>query len=271
MLKSIDLPNREFATKQELFSELWKHKDEIISLKKSAIYKSSEKGQFSYLNAEKAIRAVSKAGFEVKDSCIYPVISTTNYLDYHDDVHFDGSMNKTAKEQQGRIKYALDHELKYDSIIAWEKDVNMFTAKIDWSLVGKGYEGQTEGLVFEIEKDKIKRKDVLKDIEENRSDFENSIRMIYYKVVLGMDSNDSDHKDAKKYYDEREKVIVNRDTLEKRGFFWGVEELGIYKEGSLVTAGGSNDATSIYHKNTEAASSTSQPEPRKHSINPHFI
>jgi hypothetical protein len=157
-------------------------------------------------------------------------------------------MTKTAKEQQGKVVYALDHELKYDSIIAWQKDVRMFIAKMGWAVVGKSYEGQTEGLVFEISKDNIVRKDVLKAIEDKVSEFENSIRMQYVKMTLGMNSKNSDHKANKSYYDERIGLIANKEEVEADGYFWGVDELRIYKEASLVVAGGSNDATSIFSK-----------------------
>lgn len=262
MIKAIEFPNKTFATKEDLFRELKKNETRLIDLKKSNVYKSHEKGQFSFLNLTKGLDSVK--GLEgAKENYIYPIISTTNYMDSHKDVHFNGSMNKTAKEQNGKVVYALDHELKFDSILAWQKDVNMFVTLIDWSLVGKSYFGQTEALVFEINKDKITRKDVLKSIENKVSEFENSIRMVYYKVVLGLNSSAKENAMNKAYYDARINEIVNKEVAEDEGYFWGVEELGIYKEGSLVVAGGSNDATSIYNKNIEAENVTSNNEPSK--------
>lgn len=260
LIKAIEFPNKTFSTKEELFSELKKHESKLISLKKAAVYKSHEKGQFSFLNADK-IEGSSKAGFIAKEGYIYPIISTTNYMDSHKDVHFNGSMTKTANEQQGKALYALDHKLEFDSVIAWQKDVRMFVSQIDWSLVGKNYLGSTEALVFEIAKDKVVRKDVLQAIENKSSEFENSIRMVYYKIVLGMNSNNKDHAENKAYYDSRINQIANKEVAEEHGHFWGVEELGIYKEGSLVVAGGSNDATSIYHKEFEPEDSTQKEEP----------
>lgn len=260
MIKAIEFPNKTFATKEDLFSELKKNESKLIDLKKSQVYKSHDKGQFSFLNLTKGLDTVKELQ-GAKDNFIYPIISTTNYMDSHKDVHFNGSMTKTAKEQNGKVKYALDHELKFDSIIAWEKDVNMFIATIDWSLVGKNYLGKTEALVFEINKEKITRKDVLKAIENNVSDFQNSIRMVYYKVVLGLNSSAKENAQNKLYYDSRINDIVNKEIAQEEGYFWGVEELGIYKEGSLVTAGGSNDATSIYSKEIEAVNNTSKTEP----------
>jgi hypothetical protein len=244
-----------------MYRTLLAHKDELISLKKAQVYKSHEKGQFAYLNGEKAIKGVSAKGFDANEDCIYPIISTTKFLDSHHDVHFNGCFAKTVSEQQGKIMYALDHQVRYDSVIAWPKDVRMFIADIDWSLVGKSYMGQTQGLVFEIKKESIKRKDVLNDIENKAADFENSISMVYYKIELGINDKDPEFKDQYAYFKERSPLIANQEDLNKIGYFWGVEELGIYKEGSLVVGGGSNSATSIYSKDNEADSITSSTEP----------
>lgn len=262
MIKAIEFPNKTFTTKEDLFAELKKNEARLIDLKKSNVYKSHEKGQFSFLNLTKGLDTV-KGLDGAKDNYIYPIISTTNYMDSHKDVHFNGSMNKTAKEQNGKVVYALDHELKFDSIIAWQKDVSMSIKLIDWSLVGKSYAGQTEALVFEINKDSIVRKNVLDAIENKSAEFQNSIRMVYYKINLALNSNDKEYTLNKAYFDANINKIVNKEVALEDGYFWGVEELGIYKEGSLVVAGGSNDATSIYSKEIEAVSNTSKDEPSK--------
>ena len=246
MFKCTELPGKTFASKEDMFHALAKDQKRIIELKQAQIYKSCEKGQFSYLNLEVSkMTGAAKAGFDIKEGYIYPVISTTGYMDSHKDVHFPGCFAKTAKEQQGKVYYALDHELKWNSIIAWQKDVNMFVAPLDWSLVGKNYFGQTEGLVFEIPKDKINIPSVLNAIENKTSEFENSIRMVYYKMHLGINSNSKDLKENKAYFDSRINDIANKEEAYKEDYFWGIEELGIRKEGSLVVAGGSNDATRI--------------------------
>jgi len=247
IFKAIELPGQEFKTKAEMHLALKTNADKIIGIKKAQVHKSAEKGQLFSLNAPMKTSTI-KAGIEAKEGFIYPIISTTRYLDSHKDCHFDGCFTKTVKDQQGKIHYALDHEIKFDSIIAWPKDITMSVQSIDWSVVGKDYVGKTEALVFEINKDKIVRKDVLQAIESKVADFENSIRMVYHKIVLGIDSTEKGFEAEKKYYDERIGSISNKEEVEKDAYFWGVEELQIYKEGSLVVAGGSNDATSIFSK-----------------------
>lgn len=253
MIKCLEFGNRSFETKEEMFSALKASEHELISLKKAQVFKSCEKGQLGFLNLDR-LSNTTKADF-VKEDYIYPVISTTNYLDTHGDCHFNGCFGKTVKEQQGKVMYALDHDLKYNSILAWQKDVNMFIQPLDWSFVGKSYLGQTEALIFEIPKEAIRNKQVLADIEAKASDFENSIRMVYHKIRLAVDSREKEFTENKAYFDSRINSISNKEIALEKGYFWGVEELGIHKEGSLVVAGGSNDATSII--TLEAADSTS--------------
>jgi len=246
VIKAIEFPDSVFSSREDLFRALKRNEETLIGLKKAKVYKSCEKGQYTYLNVDfHKSTGSAKSSMDFKAENIYPVISTTRYMDSHMDVHFDGCFRKTVKEQKGKAYYALDHELRFDSIIAWPSDVNMVVANLDWSLVGKNYSGQTEALVFEISKEKVVRKDVLEAIENRKSDFENSIRMVYHKIRLGVNSDDKDLKENKRYFDERIDLIANKEVALEAGYFWGVEELGIYKEGSLVIAGGSNDATSI--------------------------
>lgn len=246
MIKCIEFPDKVFTTKDELFAELKRNEEKLISLKKAQVYKSTEKNQISFLNLDVSkLSGTAKANFDVKEGYIYPVISTTRYMDSHKDVHFDGCFNRTKNDQQGKVYYALDHDLKWASIVAWPKDVKMFVAPIDWSLVGKNYIGQTEALVFEIAENKITKADVLAAIKDKASDFENSIRMSYEKVTLGLNSNDKDMAPNKAYFDNHINLIANKEQALEDGYFWGVDALKIQKEGSLVIAGGSNDATSI--------------------------
>ena len=263
MIKSVIFPDKEFKNKAELFKSLKENEQRIIELKKAQIHKGAEKGQISFLDVDATkINQTNKGiGFEAKKGYIYPIISTTNYFDTHKDVHFKGSMTKTAIEQQGKVYYALDHKLEYDNILAWQKDVRMFIADIPWGLVNKNYEGTTEALIFEIEKSKIRKQSIIDDIENKNAEFQNSIRMIYYKISMGINSTEDEYKENKQYFDSKIDLIANKEDVIEDGYFFGVEELGISKEGSLVVAGGSNDATSIYENKQEPLNNTLDKEP----------
>jgi len=252
--------NTEFDSRHKMFKSLKANEDRIISLKKSQIHKSSEKGQISlkgsYFKDNNSIKNIEG----IKGDHIYPIINTTKYMDSHMDVHFDGIWNKTISEQQGKIYYVDNHSLKVDDVIAWPEDVRVFTQKIDWSLVGKDFEGETEALIYEIPKDKLKKQSAIDVINEKRN-VENSVSMIYVKIFLGINDTSKDFKENKTYYDKRINDISNKGVAEDSGYFWGIEEAKIHKEGSLVLFG-SNDATAIVYDNkTEPFIDTQEEEP----------
>ena len=255
MIKSIYFPTQQFETKEALFKCLKEHEDSIIEFKKANIYKGVDKSS-TIGKISQEIEALKGIGFTTKDNYIYPIISTTRYMDSHDDVHFDGCFTKTVKEQQGNVYYCADHDLSLSGIIASKKDVQMIVKNIDWQIVGKSYEGQTQALIFCIDKNCILNDKALQLINSD-SEIENSIRMQYVKIQMGIDSKDKEYAANKQYYDAKINDIVNKDIVMKQGYFFGVEELKIYKEGSMVIAGGSNDATRIYQNITESGTTNS--------------
>jgi hypothetical protein len=244
MIVTKDFPDKEFATKEELFSALRESAEKIISVKKAEIHKSINCGGFLEREA-----GATKAIPDMKEGYVYPVINTTKYMDSHRDVHFDGIWNKTAKEQNGKIFYVTDHEVKIETIIAWPSDVNILVKSVPWSFVGKSYEGETEALIYEISKDRIVHAKAKEIIQEKRP-VQNSVRMQYVRIKLAMNSNEEGDEEFKKFYDQHIDKIANKKEVEELGYFWGVSEAKIVTEGSMVVRG-SNDATPIQQSETK--------------------
>jgi hypothetical protein len=238
-----------FRTKKELFKELKLNEDKIISLKKAKEYKSAEKGQISISGAYLKTDIANKAGLDTKVGFVYPVINTTRYMDDQDDVHLDGLWKKTLQEQTGKIFYLAEHSKKIDDVIAWPEDVKVFTQLIDWSFVGKDYQGQTEALIFEIDESKLKKQSALEAIKERRK-VQGSVSMFYVKVNMAIDSTDKEYSVNKAYFDSKIDLIANKDKALEQGYFFGVEEAKIGKEGSMVLFG-ANDATEIIYSKNE--------------------
>ena len=237
--------NKSFETKKELFAALKASEDRVISFKKAQNYKSAEKGQLSGVEAFLKTDIAEKAGLITKQGYVYPVINTTRYMDDQDDVHFDGIWKKSLSEQAGKIFYLSSHSKKIDDVIAWPEDVRAFTQLIDWTSVGKNYAGQTEALIFEIPEDKLKKEVAVNAIRERRK-VQGSVSMYYVKIMMGIDSTEKDYAVNKVYFDSKINLIANQDVVREQGYFFGVEEAKINKEGSLVLQG-SNDATGIIY------------------------
>lgn len=259
MIKSIYFPNKEFATKEELFAALRLNAEKIIALKKLDIHKSYFKGYPADGFLAKDLAEAAKVGPHMKDGYIYPIINTTRYMDSHDDVHLDGLWDRSVKEQQGKLYYVADHKIMIDSIIAWPSDVSAMVKSIPWSFVGKDYAGNTEALIYEIGKDKIVHA-VAKNIIDEKRPVQNSVRMQYVTIHLGMNSPAKENIKFKEYYDKHINSIANKEVAEEQGYFFGVEEAKIIKEGSMVVLG-SNDATTVRQKDEADTITSDKIEP----------
>jgi len=266
MIKSIYFPGKEFATKDELFKSLRENVDKIIACKTAETYKSHFKGSASISTGflVKANDEQCKTGPQMKADYIYPVINTTLYMDSHYDVHLNGIWSRSVKEQQGKLYYVADHEIKTNTIIAWPQDVNAMVKTVPWSWIGKDYEGSTEALIYEIAKSAIVNDGAKKIIDDKRP-VQNSVRMQYVKIHLGMNSTAKEDIKYKAFYDAHIETIANKEVAEEQGYFFGVEEAKIIREGSMVPLG-SNDATPIRQKD-EADTITSEHKdgPENHS------
>jgi hypothetical protein len=232
-----------FDSKDEMFKELKANEGKIIGLKKAAVLKSCDKGQFSPMFFASKFNDATKAALSMKEDSIYAIINTTKYIDQHDDVHFDGIWNKSLKDNQGKLYYVTDHELSFKSVVAFPKNVKSYVKMIPWSVLGKDYEGETQALIFEIKKSDIVNPDLLKAIIDGQ-ELQNSVRMQYVIVKFGVNSDAKEYAENKIYFDSVIDSIANKEEVLSRGYLYGVHEAKIMKEGSVVLFG-SNDATPI--------------------------
>jgi len=249
--------NMEFEDREQMFSELASNASKIIELKKAS---TKESDSVSLLFIEKSNDSLKALDF-VKEGYVYPVINTTNFLDSHGDVHFPNIWNKSLKDKARKIFYVLEHKLSIDSVIAYPNDVNSFVKNISWKDLGYNYEGETQALIYEISKDKIKIPQI-KSLFEEKTPFENSVRMRYINMELAIDTKNADLAKNKVVFDAYIDQIANKELAQKEGYFWAVTEASIEKEGSLCLFG-SNSATPVIY-NTEAVTDTSDKnEPSK--------
>lgn len=239
--------NKKFASIKELHHFLKDNNEQIISEKKSTVFKSIDKGAGVFFvdfdnNTDEVTEKARGYGFKTEN--IYPVINSTQWLDSHFDVHIKGCYKKTVKEKQGKV-YLIDTHLKgLSNILADKSDITLLVKDIDWGLLGKNIEGSTECLVFEIPKLKV-RPDALQFMSKT-PDLENSFAMRYINTAVAIKSNDPAFREENELFDEYIQNIVNPEMANKYGFFYAVKELAIMGEGSICPViGGSNSATRI--------------------------
>lgn len=256
MIKSIDFPKKDFATKEELFKALILNKELLIKEKASQIYKSCEKGATLNISQENIAKALeTNKAFKMDSDYYYFAVNSSNVLDSHGDLHVKGNWDKTVKEQQKKVYLVFDHQLKRSEIIAMKEDVEILTAEIPFSLIGKDYDGDTYVLIYKVAKNKIANKEA-KEWLENGYSFEASVRMQYVKIELAINSKDKGSEKEKAVYDKYIGQIANAKEFKEIDYFWVVVEAKNVSESSLVMFG-SNSSTGTIQENKEAVIDTS--------------
>lgn len=237
-----EFPEREFANKSELFTALRENKTTLIAQKKM-ITKESD-SLIHYVEVEnrdkstvtkEAVAEIAEAG-KLKAKL---AINTTNIMDSHSDVHFDGIWNKSAKEQKN-ILLLQEHQMKFNSIIS--DNIEVSVKKMSWKSLGFDFEGSTEVLIFDTEIDKG-RNEFMFDQYNKGYVKEHSVGMRYVKLELAINSESKWDVEEKAVWDKYIDKIVNKEVAENQGYFWAVTEAKIV-EGSAVVKG-SNYATPV--------------------------
>lgn len=260
MIKSIYFPDKEFATKEDLFDALKSNLSIIEDQKKAKIYESYKKGQsvnMKPIDVSKFDVEQQKA-LNLNSDFYYIVFNSTRILDSHEDVHIDGIWNKSVKEKQFKNYIVTDHELEVLNTVVRKEYVEIFTAKIPFAMLGKSYEGDTEVLIYKFPKDKIQIP-VVKEWLESGDELQGSVRMRYIKFVFCMDSKNPDDAQAKANYDKYYEYIANKDDFEYIPYYFAILEASNEKESSFVIYG-SNTVTGQL-KDNQAEKSLEVPEP----------
>jgi hypothetical protein len=222
-----------------MFKALKAEKEEIIKMKKLQIKNSDG---FSSVFKTEISQKQEEEPIELKIGDVVKVaMNTTNYFDSDRDVLIDGSWNKTAKDQNGKTYHVADHKLEMGKIVGYPKDVSISVENIEWNKLGKSYSGNTEVLVFNTTLTEKTNNDVFLAYRDGEK-VEHSIRLIYVKIKLAINSTETEDKEEKAIWDTYYDKIANKEDVDEVGYFWAVTEARIYKEGSTVLFG-ANDAT----------------------------
>lgn len=248
--------DRDFRTHEEMFKAMRANIGKMMAAKKAVIKNSDgwESGQIKTV-AEKAAGGPKELEFGDK---VYPVINTTLYMDSHDDVHLNGIWNKTISEQKGKVALILNHDYRVGKVIAYPEDVVSMVKIIPWKDLGRDYGGETEALIFEATLSDDSNETGFKAYKNGRK-VQHSVRMIYDKVSLAVNSDGDDWAEERNTWETYLPKIVNKERAIELGYFWAIKEARIYKEGSMVLEG-SNDVTPTLYEAGNYSTSTREPE-----------
>ena len=237
--------NKYFENKEDLYQEL-KENEIVIFAQKKLECKSIDKGLEIVTNQSeinKAIENETIKGIKLDNDYYYFVVNSANILDSHGDVHVDGNWNQTVKQQQGKVYLVLEHRLEMEKVVAVPQDIELLTAKIPFSLIGKDYEGDTYSLIYKVAKNKIIHS-LTKDWLEQGINLQASVRMQYIKIEFAFNSNNPDYTKEKANFDKHYPNIKNKNDFKEINYFTIVLEAKNVWESSLVLFG-SNSATGL--------------------------
>ena len=237
--------NREFANDRDLFLALKENEPLILAQKKSEC-KSIDKGSAFVFNQNEIIKSFendTEKAFKTDNEHYYIVVNSADYLDSHKDLHVSGNWDKTVQDQQGKLWFIWSHEFGLtENIIAFPNDVEVFTANVKWSALGKNYAGSTYSLIYKVKKENIQNKKIKEWLESGKP-LQASVRMMYIKVLSAFNTDDKDFAEQKAVFDKYYDRIVNKDEFEDEiKYFWVVKEAKNHLESSLLPFG-SNSAT----------------------------
>lgn len=239
---------KSFTDKKDLFKALKAAKHELIAAKKAVIKFTDPVISSGMIEPiVKGINIPKEIGF---GDFVYPVINTINFLDSHKDVHLWGIWDKSAKEQNGKIYYIVDHDLALGKVISYPKDVEIMVKEMTWAELGYKHKGKTQALVYKAKLTERSNKDAFDAIKAG-DEIQNSVRMQYVRVELAMNSKDADFAEEFKVWNAFASKVVNQEALNE-DYFWAVHEAKIYMEGSAVLFG-SNEATPVLYTEPKQA------------------
>ena len=258
MITVLEFPDKEFATKQDLFKALVENKKQLVSLKKSST-KQADAVACGYLDATVKIDTnkedIAGQMADLSQLNVKVVINTTNFLDSHGDVHVNGIWNKSVKDNASFL-HLQEHERDFDKVIT--DTAKGYVKTMSWKSLGFSYPGNTEALIFESTIDK-KRNEFMLNQYANGWVKNHSVGMRYVQLELAINSEAEWDKEYKALWDEYYPTIANKETADERGYFWVVKEAKIV-EGSAVVMG-SNSATPTLETKEEPSKDTLDIEP----------
>ena len=252
--------NKNFDTKEELFKALIDNENLIFAQKKletKSIEKSSQVVT-SQFDIAKAIENEAIKGLKFDEDYYYFVVNSANILDSHGDVHVDGNWNKTVKEQQGKVYLVWEHSLQRKDVIAFPNSIELLTAKVPFSAIGKNYEGETYSLIYKVKKSEI-ADDQAKNWLEKGIPLQASVRMHYIKIETAINSENPEYAKQKATFEQYYPLIANKNEFDSIDYFWVIKEAKNTLESSLVLFG-SNQATGLIQENKEQSQGTQEQE-----------
>lgn len=254
MITCKEFKGHQFGTQRDLFKALVENKDQLLSLKKSAV-KFTDEIEYGLVGDFTESGDVVKANNPVNNPDLTElkvrvVMNTTGLFDSHEDVHIKGIW-KRSLEHNNRKLHLQEHKRNFADVIS--DDAEAYVKTLMWKTLGYNYEGSTQALIFDSIVKQSRNEEMFRQYK-NAWVKQHSVGMNYVELFMCINSEE---QWAKQYRDNWEKYIdnvVNKDDVDSKGYFWAVTEAKLI-EGSAVVMG-SNWATPTLDNNMKSDESS---------------
>lgn len=169
------------------------------------------------------------------------IANTYNYMDSHNDVHFNNLFKKSIIETK---KIFLLHDHKFE--VGAQIGRVMKAYEQDGRFIYFGYNSSkdTQALLLDVVIEKAKNKSVFEQYKNEEID-QHSVGMQYVQVDLALD--DKADPNAYALYHKSLPLIGNSDAVEKQGYFFAVSEAKLRETSAVLM--GSNPITGVFDNN----------------------
>jgi len=256
----MSLTDKTFATNKELFAYLHENKSDILEMKKASKKTNVFTPSFSFNeNTESVTKELFTSSKNDTDTVIKRTIvgNTYNWLDSHGDVHVGSTFSKSIGERVGKIWHLHDHEYKITAKVGTPQKI--YEQAVKWADLGVNKAGSTTVLMMDSNIEKAKNSQIFGEYKDGLID-QHSVGMYYMKIDLAMNSEDPDHVEYKKTYDQYIDQLGNKAEAEKLGYFYAVKEAKLI-EISAVLEGSNTLTPTLGVKNIEPTQVTQGNQP----------
>lgn len=169
------------------------------------------------------------------------IANTYNYMDSHDDVHFNNLFKKSISETR-KIFFTHDHVPQ----LAAQVGKTLKAYEQDGRFIYFGYNSSkdTQALLIDVAIEREKNASIFGQYLKDEIN-QHSVEMYYVKVDLALD--DKSDPNAYALYHSKLPLIGNSDEVEKQGYFFGVSEAKL--SGFSCVKDGSNPITGVFDNN----------------------
>lgn len=230
---------------EELKIFLRSKKAELIEEKKSSLKIADTLTASPIIKANESLK---KSSDDLEDGSflVKVVANATNFLDSHMDVIIPGAYSKSIAARGTSIPHIADH--KHESTAHVGDVEKVYTENLSVKDLGYATDGKIEVLIFETRIREDYNEDVYKFYKAGKIN-QHSIGLTYTELKLALNSSVEEDKTEKEIWDKYYPSIINKELVDKKGYFWAVEEIDVRENSAVLFGANSLTPTLSISKN----------------------